>query len=236
MILLIRNSVLIIWCIVLAIPACLLMLLRPGNPSNSGPLCRTFGSIGLLLMNIRVEVEGREKLDNDHPFIIIANHQHNWDVIAFSSFLSERTVTIGKKSLQWIPFFGQMYILAGHILIDRSNKKKAYSVMDETAKKIVDNDTSIFIFPEGTRNPKPGLLPFKRGAFYTAIKAQRPIIPMVAGEYHHLNFNSPRRQTIKVKVLDPIPTKGLKENDWHQLRDKCYQLMKDAVDELAPPT
>ena len=39
------------------------------------------------------------------------------------------------------------------------------------------------MFPEGTRNHKGGLLPFKKGAFHIAIQAQIPVIPVVVSSF-----------------------------------------------------
>ena len=46
-----------------------------------------------------------------------------------------------------------------------------------SAKCLIFNDIfcfqlNVWIYPEGTRNPAGGLLPFKKGAFHLAIQAQ----------------------------------------------------------------
>ena len=59
------------------------------------------------------------------------------------------TVSVGKKSLKWIPFFGQMYWLTGNILIDRKNTNKAVSTIEMTAQKIKKHKLSVWMFPAG---------------------------------------------------------------------------------------
>jgi 1-acyl-sn-glycerol-3-phosphate acyltransferase len=72
-------------------------------------------------------------------------------------------VTIGKKSLRWIPIFGQIYWLAGNVLINRGNAAEAKQTMLETTETLQKRDTSIWVFAQGTRNLGKGLLPFKNG-------------------------------------------------------------------------
>jgi lysophosphatidate acyltransferase len=50
----------------------------------------------------------------------------------------------------------------------------------------------VFLFPEGTRShaEEPGMLPFKKGAFHMAVKAQVPIIPIVFGNYSQIYSSS----------------------------------------------
>ncbi len=72
-----------------------------------------------------------------------------------------------------------MYWVTGNILIDRENRTKAHGTMNEVARRIHDDDLSVWMFPEGTRSRGRGLLPFKTGAFYAAIAAGVPIVPVV---------------------------------------------------------
>ena len=75
-------------------------------------------------------------------------------------------MSIGKKSILWMPLFGQIYWLSGNILIDRANRARAFETLAQTAVKIKEKCLSIWIFPEGTRSRGRGLLPFKAGAFH----------------------------------------------------------------------
>lgn len=111
--------------------------------------------------------------------IYIANHQNNWDIFTVSSAVTPNVVTVGKKSLAYMPLFGQLYWITGNILIDRANRSKAMGTIEQVVEKIKGRDISVWMFPEGTRSRGRGLLPFKTGAFHAAVGAQVPIIPIV---------------------------------------------------------
>jgi len=104
--------------------------------------------------------------------------------------------------------------LSGTVFIDRANRTNALATFDSAAKYITSKRQSVWIFPEGTRSysSTPTMLPFKKGAFHLAIQAQVPIVPVICQNYSHV-LHVPTRTfekgTIKVKVLDPIETKGL---------------------------
>ena len=79
------------------------------------------------------------------------------------------------------------------------------SAFDDAALHMRQNRHSVFIFPEGTRSyyTEPDLLPFKKGAFHFAIKAQVPIVPMVAA-----NYSDVLRTKDRVFKAGKIPVQG----------------------------
>jgi 1-acyl-sn-glycerol-3-phosphate acyltransferase len=65
-------------------------------------------------------------------------------------------------------------VLGQNIFVNRKNHEAAIKSMDDAGKAIVERKAAVVLFPEGTRNrvdPRT-LLPFKKGAFHIAIKAQ----------------------------------------------------------------
>lgn len=75
--------------------------------------------------------------------------------------------------------------LSGTVFIDRSNRNDAMKAFQVAADEMKEARQSVFIFPEGTRSyaKEPTLGAFKKGAFHLAIKAQVPIVPVMAGCY-----------------------------------------------------
>jgi 1-acyl-sn-glycerol-3-phosphate acyltransferase len=70
---------------------------------------------------------------------------------------------------------------------------------------------SFLIFPEGTRSRTGELLPFKKGGFIMAIKAQSPIVPVaVQGGRAAMHKGSMivRPATVSIRIGEPIETAG----------------------------
>merc|ERR1712146_102963 len=103
------------------------------------------------IMGIKIVITKDDKVNETEPYVYIANHQNSYDIITICKAAMPGVVTIGKKSLKWIPIFGQMYWLSGNIMIDRKNTAKALDTLQLTAKKITENNLSVWFFPEGTR-------------------------------------------------------------------------------------
>lgn len=232
MLLVLRILLFIPWLALSGTFGVIISLIRPFNPDNVRIAARAI-AWGRYIVGIKVIRRNREIFAQNHPCIIVSNHMDNMDIFFGGSTIPKRTVSIGKKSIIWIPFFGLYYWLSGNILIDRKNKKSAFETMDLAAKKIKENDISVWIMPEGTRSKGRGLLPFKKGPFITAIKAQVPVVPVAVSNYiNDLNMNRPRAATMIVEVLPPISTVGLTVHEANDLKDKVYQIMKEAIDQL----
>jgi 1-acyl-sn-glycerol-3-phosphate acyltransferase len=76
-------------------------------------------------------------------------------------------------------------------------------------------------------------MPFKSGAFRTAIDAQVAIVPVCFNSYAKAaNYNKLKSGTIVCQVFDLIETKGLNKADAGELAKKCHQLMNQTIEKL----
>jgi 1-acyl-sn-glycerol-3-phosphate acyltransferase len=211
----------------------LLGICRPFNPDNSRLCARMYALPALRILGIRVRIEADGVLQHQRPAVIVANHLSNHDLFVFGTIVPERTVTLGKTSLKWIPLFGQLYWLAGNVLIERGNAIKAKRAMVAITETLQHKDMSIWVFAEGTRSHGKGLAPFKKGAFQMAINAQVPIIPVCANNYvRGIRLNRWRSGEVILRALPPIATQGLTLDDMPALMAECHAQMQCCIAQL----
>ena len=178
-----RHFLIVVWGVLFSCAGVIIMLFSPFNLRLMECLAHAFGKVALILCGIKVEIRGREFLSACQPCIYASNHQHNFDLIVMASMVPPRTVSIGKKSMKWIPLFGTVYWLTGNILIDRKNKKSAKNTIQTVGETIRKKNLSVWIMPEGTRSKGRGILPFKKGAFHMSFDAGVPIVPVSVSPY-----------------------------------------------------
>lgn len=182
------------------------------------------------IMNLKVIVVNKPKTSG--PVVFTANHQDLLDTFFFAKIWPNNCAGVGKQELAWVPIFGAAFWLAGNIFINRGDKDKAAAVVDQMADKINSLNRSIFIMPEGTRSRGKGLLPFKKGAFLTAIKAGVPIVPLCVSSTKNITLSDWAPKPALVEFLDPISTAGLQPEDAERLALECHQLMKAKIEEM----
>jgi 1-acyl-sn-glycerol-3-phosphate acyltransferase len=210
-----------------------IIIFRPFHHSNSRILAQVYSQIGRRIIGIKIVHENAEVMRNHEPCVVVANHQSNWDLFIVGSIVPKRMVSLGKKSLKWMPFFGQVYWLGGNILVDRGNRKKAMAAMATTKKALTTKNTSIWFFAEGTRNHGKNMLPFKKGAFVTAVNAGVPIIPVCTSSYlDGFSLDRLSNGTARIRVLAPIATKDLTLDDVDQLMLDTHLAMMDGIQAL----
>jgi 1-acyl-sn-glycerol-3-phosphate acyltransferase len=211
----------------------LLGICRPFNPDNSRLCARLYAWPSRWILGYKLKTEVGPLMDKPQSCVVIANHQSNYDLFVFGNVVPRRTVCIGKKSLKWVPLFGQLFWLAGNVLIDRGNAQKARQSMLTTTRTLQEKDTSIWVFPEGTRNFGKTLLPFKKGAFQMAITAGVPIVPVCVSTYsQHLKLNRWHSADIQIRSLPAIPTDGLTLDDMPQLMEQCSEQMRECIEAM----
>ncbi|HEA3286701.1 TPA: 1-acylglycerol-3-phosphate O-acyltransferase [Pasteurella multocida] len=229
---LLRTIVIVFCCLLLCVLGSIYSFIRFRNPSNVGIMARWFGRLHPLF-GLTVEHRFPKNVDKFGRCIYIGNHQNNYDMVTISYMVQPRTVSVGKKSLIWIPFFGLLYWVTGNILIDRENRTKAHGTMNEVARRIHDDDLSVWMFPEGTRSRGRGLLPFKTGAFYAAIAAGVPIVPVVCSTTQgKIDLNRWDNGKVICEMLEPIDVSAYDKENVRELAAHCHQLMAQRIAEL----
>jgi len=131
-------------------------------------------------LKISVKVKNREKLPLDGQFLLMSNHRGIIDPLIVEVALEETDIFglwISKKELYNSPFFGMFVRNAGSILLDREKSQMGGFFAD--IKSHTKEGSSVFIFPEGTRNKsEKELIEFKEGFRIIALKNRLPILPV----------------------------------------------------------
>ena len=181
----------------------------------------------------RVRVEGREKIRPRATYVMVANHQSLLDILVlFRLFAHYKWVS--KIENFRIPCIGWNMHLNGYVKLRRGDPQSIGEMMSHCAR-VLDDGSSIMMFPEGTRSPDGRLRAFKHGAFTLAQGSGCPILPiLVEGTADALpkrGFVLQGRHAIRVRVLDEIPHEKLRDRTVAEVTREVWQRF---ADELGP--
>lgn len=196
---------------------------------------RGFGVAMTRFLGWKVAVENLDTLRGASGSVVVGNHQSNLDIATWATFFPWRSVAVGKKEIEKIPFFGWLWRVSNNILIDRSNPEKAHQSLAAAAERIRKERLNVWVLPEGHRNAGPEMLPFKKGAFHLAIAAQVPVIPLATSPMGTV-LDAKRWLVcpglVRVRVLPPILTAGMTEEDVDRLSLAAREAIERARQDL----
>lgn len=178
-------------------------------------------TIGTSLAGIRIRVAGREQLRAGETVVFCCNHQSNIDPPILFQALHPRLHVLFKRELTKLPLLGKAFQIGGFVPIDRASREQSMAAIEQAAASLRAGN-SFLTFPEGTRSRTGALLPFKRGPFLMALKAQVPVVPVaIQGGTASMQKGSPivRPTTVSVRIGQPIETRGLDISDREMLAD-----------------
>ncbi|MGH7460869.1 MAG: lysophospholipid acyltransferase family protein, partial [Longimicrobiales bacterium] len=142
---------------------------------------------------------------------------------------------VAKEELGRIPIFGRAWRTAGHISVNRGDRMQAIRVLEQFGDVVRNDNSTIVIFPEGTRSRTGDLLPFKKGAFMLALHTHIDIVPTaVVGSRAILKKGDSRVHSgrIIVRFGEPIPTVGYNEEN----RDHLIALVRSRIEIMLKTT
>jgi 1-acyl-sn-glycerol-3-phosphate acyltransferase len=190
---------------------------------------RAWSKIILKTIFSPVTVTGFEKLDTSKPMVYAANHASAIDIPMLYVYLPFQFRIIHKKELLSYPIVGWHLKRSGQICIDQQNPARSIGNI-RSAVKSLKAGMPLAIFPEGGRSRDGVILPFMAGAFFMAIKAQVPVVPVaLAGTYDLLPMDTYhiKSQPMEVRFGTPIPTEGLTLRDMDGLSARVQKELED---------
>ena len=186
--------------------------------------------LGLWLSGMQVRILHPENILRDRAAVYAVNHASNVEppiLFAALSGLFPRMRILYKAELRKLPILVRAFDLAGFVPLERGNRDQSLPAIERAADGLRDG-YSFLIFPEGTRSRTGALLPFKKGGFIMAVKAQAPVVPVaIKGARDAMKKGSLIIRPVRVTVSfgPPIETAGLAMDG----RDALIARVRDAV-------
>ncbi|XP_015919895.1 1-acyl-sn-glycerol-3-phosphate acyltransferase beta isoform X2 [Parasteatoda tepidariorum] len=205
-------------------------LLHPGDPDNLLYASWMVHHIISPVFGLKWDVKNKELLKSKEPCVFVCNHQSALDISGMMYIwpLFHPGVPVLKKELLFTGPFGIFCWLCDCIFVDRCNSAAAYKILNKKITAMKDKKVKLWFFPEGTRNDKGTLLPFKKGAFHIATQTKVPIVPIVFSQYTDFYSISKKifdRGTITVTVLPWVSTENLTASDVPLLTEQVREVM-----------
>ncbi|MCR5154400.1 MAG: 1-acyl-sn-glycerol-3-phosphate acyltransferase [Lachnospiraceae bacterium] len=167
---------------IITLPAFLILLIvKKFNPIACHKAAQWFIRFGfkftLIPTGIKLKVIGKDRVPKDGSMLFVTNHRSYLDTPIAYSNIPVPVGFVAKKQIGKVPFLSWWMRLLHCYFLDREDPRDGLKMV-LTGIENINNGISMFIAPEGTRNHKDEMLPFKEGALKIAAKANCPIIPI----------------------------------------------------------
>ena len=148
-----------------------------GNRNIFHSFSRRWSSKILKLCKVDVQIICDHDFDFGGTNIYVSNHSSLFDIPILLSTIASDVRIMYKRELERIPVFGWGLKLSPFIPVTRTDPRNAMAAIEDALNSI-KGKFSVIIFPEGTRSKDGTLGAFKRGAFFLASRAGKPIVPI----------------------------------------------------------
>ncbi len=198
-------------------------------------IIQRWSELFLRIPPISFSVEGAERVDPGRHYIVVSNHVSNFDIPVLFRAIPTPIRFLAKKELYKIPFLGPGMDAAGIVKVDRSGTRSAREAISAAARETYRRGYSLLVFAEGTRSRTGDMADFRKGAARLAIDNGADLLPVVISGTYDVNppgsiFIYPG--TVRVRILDPIPTSGSTAQDITPLTNALHDQMYAVYEEM----
>lgn len=155
----------------------------------------------LFQTHAKITVEGKENIP-EGAVLFVSNHRSYYDILMLHTTSGKRPGFVAKKEMEKFPLLNWWMKNICCIFLDREDLRSGVQMIKDGAALIKEGH-SMVICPEGTRNQKDEMLPFKEGSLKMAEKANCPVIPVTLVDTDQLLEARPgfNIKSAKVKVI-----------------------------------
>ncbi len=156
--------------------------------------------------NVDLQVTGLENIPQEGGYMMYANHQGMFDVLAIAATCDVPMGAVLKKELYDIPFLHQIAVCTKSMPMDREDVRQSLTVIQAVTEE-VKKGRNYLIFPEGTRSKLGNtMLEFHGGSFRCATKSKCTIVPAALVDcFKVLDQKGSAPVKVQLHYLKPIP-------------------------------
>jgi 1-acyl-sn-glycerol-3-phosphate acyltransferase len=199
------------------------------DKSKQQALARTWSRWILATAMTPVSVVGLDQIDTTRAAIYAANHISALDIPVLYGCLRFQFRILAKQELFRYPFIGGHLKRSGQFAVSMENARAAIRTLGRAIESLRAG-VPLVVFPEGGRSEDGHISPFKGGAFYAAIKAQVPVVPLaIVGTYEALPMNTYHIQPRPLQLLvgEPISTADYTLREMDALAEKTQRAIEE---------
>ena len=155
--------------------------------------------------NVDLKVTGVDNIPKEGGFMLYANHQGMFDVLAIAATCDQPIGAVLKKELYNVPFLHQIAVCTQSYAMDREDVRQSLTVIQNVTEE-VKKGRKYLIFPEGTRSKLGNtMLEFHGGSFRCATKSKCPIVPIaLIDSFKVLDQKGSKPVAVQLHYLKPI--------------------------------
>ena len=155
--------------------------------------------------NVELTVTGLENIPQEDGFMLYANHQGLFDVVAIAGTVTRPIGAVLKKELWDVPFLHQISLCTNSFAMDREDVRQSLTVIQNVTAQ-VEKGGNYLIFPEGTRSKLGNTMQeFHGGSFRCATKSRCPIVPIALVDcFKVLDQKGSKPVSVQLHYLKPI--------------------------------
>ena len=206
---------------------------RPGRHADRA--AKLWSRLALTICGLRPQVVGLEHLRILDSGVLVANHASYIDPIVLMAAIPVEFHFVAKRALADYPLIGTVIRKAQHLTIEKAGLSDRLAGADAVAGRLRDGERLV-IFAEGTFVRRPGLLPFRLGAFRAAVDTGRPVVPIALAGTRRVFPDGTRlfrHAPITVTIGAPIEPQAAGWPEMVRLRDAAVDHIARACGESA---
>ena len=181
--------------------------------------------------NIDLKITGTENIPEEGGFMLYANHQGMFDVLAVAASCDIPLGAVLKKELYNIPFLHQVAICTKSFAMDREDVRQSLTVIQNVIREVKAR-RNYLIFPEGTRSKTGNQMgEFHSGSFRCATKSKCPIVPVaLVDSFRVLDQKGSKPVSVQIHYLTPICYEEYKDLNTTELAALVRERIAQAIE------
>lgn len=176
-----------------------------------------------------LNIKGKENIDKNKKYILVANHSSAFDIMAIMSFLPGLS-WLGKAGLMKIPLLKNALKAINYVPMKSSDLRNTKEMISKMVKNA--GAQTIGIFPEGTRTLTGKFSKFRKGFLHVFRATETDILPVTLNGFYkfkpkgskYMNYSS----KLEVIIHEPIKRETIIEKSDEEILELTRSVISSA--------